>query len=100
MENTYVKGSAERKVPRSGIVARLIASFGGAELDRAFLARYGQQIQLDGISPAEALARYHRTPQFKADLYQRLGQHFGPQGLMSQDVISVITHYVEQYIAA
>jgi hypothetical protein len=85
MDATWRPGSKaiERKVPRSAIVAFLIASpvgGDGAALDRQFLATYGPQFERSGISPAAALAQWHKDPNFRQRINDNLTQAFAQRG--------------------
>jgi hypothetical protein len=73
MATEYGKGSIERKVPRSQIVAFLIAApqgGNGAALDNAWLGRWAGQYP--GIPPSQLLSAWHKDPDYKNAVNENL----------------------------
>jgi hypothetical protein len=93
MKVNYREGSVERKVPRSQIVAFLIASpagGNGAALDNAWLRKWAGNYP--GIPPQQLLSAWHKDPEYRNTVNKNLTAALSPE--RSEEAKAAIRQFV------
>jgi hypothetical protein len=87
------KGSIESHVPRSAIVSQIMAIVAGANLDDQFMEQHAGEIRAAGLTPMEALARFHKSLDYKQPLANALDSVFEQRPEFVENII-------DQYVAS
>jgi hypothetical protein len=101
MDHFYPKGSkmVERRAPRSGIVAWVIAGLGGALADQQYLTANADAIHQAGITPTEALARLHRSKEYREHIIKILNPVVAAGGDHAES-IRLFHEYIRRWLVA